>query len=97
MSPEQEDAANWRMYESYKKLIAQQATLRYQLQSWGKTMYAVGHLLQNSVDNAEAYGAKLINLPEKEDIQRVTKEFIDLQNQITRTKTHLCDVGMDVK
>jgi hypothetical protein len=95
MTEKEEAAANWEMYEKYRKLVASQATLRERLTMWGKELYAVGHHLTTGVDHTDSYGHKLINLPEKAELQIAVKEFIDLQSEIARLRKSLRAVGMD--
>jgi hypothetical protein len=93
MSQEQEDAANWRMFQVFKKLSTRQAMLSYQVQRWGEAMQNLGSRINSypkSIENADLAG-----MPELKDLEAAKNEMRSLSEQLAILKKDLQKVGMD--
>ena len=93
MAQDQEDAANWRMFQTFKKLSARQAMLSYQVQRWGEVMQKFGGSISSypkAIENAD-----LKDLPELQDLEAAKAEMRTLSQEIAILKRDLQKAGMD--
>jgi hypothetical protein len=95
MSEEQEAAANWQMFQTYKNLTGRLATLDNQVQQWATAMRNFGGTVSNHPGAIES--TNLMGLPDLKDLEAAKTEMASLSQQITTLKGNLQKVGMELK
>jgi hypothetical protein len=96
MSKDQEDAANWQMFQNYKEMNGRLGTIAGKIQAWGATMNQIGQQIQTNPYALSNFTAQVANLPDKDDLKKAVEEFSSLRNQLSTLTNHLRQAGLDV-
>ena len=86
MSEEQEAAANWQMFETYKKLSGRHATLSNQVRQWAVAMQQLGNAL--SGNPAAVASMHFSGIPKPEELEAAKTEMLSFVaiNRYTKTE-----------